>query len=421
VKTNRRERLADTTRKTVGRALGPLTATRHGWFYLSRRVVTRQMERLGTVGRAPGFAAIGIADVPSRRAGARVHLVHPASMTPIPPLRVHTDRDWVFRVAPPPKVLVTPPMHVLDVPGGLLFGSDGAVGTAIDELIVDLPTVFPLSTRQLERRADVARRLGRQELAGTTVSLLQHSIANYAHWLVQGVPRLELTRQVVDLATVDRVLVNDQSPPVVSAALDALGVPAGRVVPVPQPAPVFECERLVVATPTPDMAALPDWARDFLRALFLAPAGESAAPDRASEATGPQRLFVPRPRAARRRIVNAAEVARLLEARGFTTLAMEGRPVWEQAALFAGAEIIVAEHGAALANLAFAMPGTRVVELLGANTLTWMFAAISARGGLRHDVVVGIEPAPPPWLWSWQIDADQMVDVGRLARVIDGL
>ena len=68
-----------------------------------------------------------------------------------------------------------------------------------------------------------------------------------------------------------------------------------------------------------------------------------------------------------RTVLNEDEVIALLESRGFETLTMEG-PVRAQAATFASAEAIVAAHGAALANLVFAPPGTAVVELMGRNT-----------------------------------------------------
>jgi len=108
-----------------------------------------------------------------------------------------------------------------------------------------------------------------------------------------------------------------------------------------------------------------------------------------------------------------------VESRGFVTVSMDDRPIDEQAALFAGADVIVAEHGAALANLAFARPGTRVVELCGANTVSWMYGIAAGRAGFDYDLLLGSEPTVPrPW-WSWQLDADQIVDVERLSRLLD--
>jgi capsular polysaccharide biosynthesis protein len=44
-------------------------------------------------------------------------------------------------------------------------------------------------------------------------------------------------------------------------------------------------------------------------------------------------------------------------------LTLESRSLAEQMSLFAGADAVVAQHGAALANLVWCRPGTAVVEI----------------------------------------------------------
>jgi hypothetical protein len=39
--------------------------------------------------------------------------------------------------------------------------------------------------------------------------------------------------------------------------------------------------------------------------------------------------------------------------------------------------------------------------------------------GLEHDVLVGVEPTPGRTWWTWQRDADQIVDVARLELLVD--
>jgi hypothetical protein len=39
--------------------------------------------------------------------------------------------------------------------------------------------------------------------------------------------------------------------------------------------------------------------------------------------------------------------------------------------------------------------------------------------GFEHDVVVGVEPTPSPAFWTWQRDADQIVDLPRLTAILD--
>ena len=403
----RRTAVLRDVRAGAGRALGPLAEARHGYFYVWRRAVARQLQRAASAGSQPEFDVIEPRAVPERCPAARVHEIFPARMERLPLPRIRTRRAWLGSVLPFPSPVVFPAVHVMELPDAVHFGYEGTVG--VDETtIIDLPSVSATPERDVLWLAEEARRRGHTEYPGTSLSLLQSVASNHAHWLLQGIPRLELVRRVVDLAPVDRVLVNEGAPESVYTALERLGVERARVVAVPRSAGLLHCERLVLATPVHRYAVFSDWSRAFLGSLF--PVREPAST---------RRLFVGRGDAERRRTVNFDAVRAVLESRGFVTVAMDGRSIDEQAALFAGADVVVAEHGAALANLVFARPGTRVIELCSANCVSWMYAIASGRAGLDYDLLLGTEPTVPRRFWSWQLDADQVVDVERLERLLD--
>jgi len=51
--------------------------------------------------------------------------------------------------------------------------------------------------------------------------------------------------------------------------------------------------------------------------------------------------------------------------------------------------------------------------------VSWMYGIAAGRAGFDYDLLLGSEPTVPrPW-WSWQLDADQIVDVERLSRLLD--
>ena len=305
-------------------------------------------------------------------------------------------------------------MRVLDLPGGTLFGRGGQVGPDPDTVISDIPTVYDTAFSNQRRLVAEARARGRVDRAGTTVSLFNLAGGNYSHASLQVVPTLQLAARVIPLDTVDRYLVCANSPSVVYDALEALGVPADRVEAVGEDAPTFVCERLLCPTALSDLSGMPPWARTFMNDIFRPGASTNA------RAELPERIFVFRPPGTRRNIVNADEVRGLLEAEGFTAMVMEGLTVHEQAALFANAKVIVGEHGASLANLTYAQPGARVVELVPIHTFSWVFSVLAVRGDLDHHVLVGTEPVAPVWFRSWQADADQVVDVARLRDLVRG-
>jgi len=396
-------------REWVGRAMPEPLTHRHGHFYVWRRVAVERMLHAARAGRAPDFATTTVAAAVAARPGARAVMCEPAVSTVFPLPRVHTTRRWLLDVQSPPRAIDWPAMRVLDLPNGVVLTHEGVVGPDPDTMVTDLGFVDEIDERELFRRADAARHRGCVTLPGTTMSMLQLFPSNFAHNLVQGLPRLALFRRAIDFDAVDRVLLNVSAPRVTREAVARVGFGPDRVVEVPDDTPTFVCERLLAATCMPQNSGTPSWALAFLRELFGVVPPDSS----------PRRVFVVRGTGDARGVVNHPEVAAALAARGFTEVAMDGLSREEQVAVFAGAEIVVGVHGAALANLVFARPGTSVIELVGANTLNWVYSPLSWTAGFEHDILVGVEPTPLPAFWTWQRDADQLVDVVRLGELVD--
>jgi capsular polysaccharide biosynthesis protein len=84
---------------------------------------------------------------------------------------------------------------------------------------------------------------------------------------------------------------------------------------------------------------------------------------------------------------NEAEIWRQLEAAGFEFFDPTNEP--EAGAAFHAAEAVVGVHGAALANLAFCRPGTRVLELVPSDQCVPFYLSLSTGGGLVYDCIVG--------------------------------
>jgi len=97
-------------------------------------------------------------------------------------------------------------------------------------------------------------------------------------------------------------------------------------------------------------------------------------------------------------ILRSAEVSRPLSQResilrelrtaGFEEYEPSRDSIEEQARVFAAAEVIVATHGAALTNLIFCRPGTRVVELFSSHYVNPCYAHICRQLGLQHRPVI---------------------------------
>jgi capsular polysaccharide biosynthesis protein len=120
-------------------------------------------------------------------------------------------------------------------------------------------------------------------------------------------------------------------------------------------------------------------------------------------------------------VENEADVLALLEPLGFTCVDPGSLSVADQIRTFAEADVIVAAHGAALANLVFCSPGSAVVELFPAMSFVadyWKMA--SGVTGLEYRYLSG-SGKPAGTTRAEFVVADITVDVGRLATVVEEL
>ena len=102
------------------------------------------------------------------------------------------------------------------------------------------------------------------------------------------------------------------------------------------------------------------------------------------ETSGPERIYIDRSGAANRPIPNeAALIARLRQA-GFHPVRTERLRLDQQIALFRGARVIVAAHGAGLSNIVFSRPGTIVYELVPSHYRNPCFLALARQTGLAY-------------------------------------
>jgi hypothetical protein len=101
----------------------------------------------------------------------------------------------------------------------------------------------------------------------------------------------------------------------------------------------------------------------------------------------PKRVLVCRGLANSRNLMNRAEMIEALKNLGFVAIQPEKLSFDEQALTFAGAEIVVAEFGAAMANVMFCRPKTKVVEIIAEGQHDPWSAHLNAMLDLEHVVL----------------------------------
>jgi capsular polysaccharide biosynthesis protein len=133
------------------------------------------------------------------------------------------------------------------------------------------------------------------------------------------------------------------------------------------------------------------------------------------------RLYVGRDDAGNRRVCNQSEIVEhVLSPLGFEHVQWDGRSIREQAALFGSADVIVAANGAALANLVFCRPGTRVIVLHRPTYVSPVFYELSHTAGLDYYHLTGdaATPTTPEASASdFYVNPGSLVELLKLADV----
>ena len=176
----------------------------------------------------------------------------------------------------------------------------------------------------------------------------------------------------------------------------------------PRTNPHIRATRLIVPSlPGPRMLTA-SWVVDYVRGLIPVDT-----PDQRT------RLYISRGSVPNtRRVRDEPALERALADLGFTTLRLEHMGVSEQAKAFDAAEIIVAPHGAGLANIVFCQPGTAVVELFAAeyvNPVFWRLAEVVP--GVHYTYVVA-DGSRRGGSEQGRVAADMDIDVSIVLRAI---
>jgi hypothetical protein len=168
---------------------------------------------------------------------------------------------------------------------------------------------------------------------------------------------------------------------------------------------IWELETLYFSNRTTnsgsDRRAVDEWLRDTILDacdLELSPAT--------------RRLFISRKVAPSRRMANEPTVEDYLQPLGFETCTPEVLSFREQVELFTQAQVVVATHGAGLANMLFAPPGLVVVDMIPPSKLGWAYVYWSMAEELSHRY----------WYLVAQDGTDQLstyVPIDKLAATID--
>lgn len=324
--------------------------------------------------------------------------------------------DEAYREPPPPKTIGENPLAQLNLALPLplfvaqlkdvrVYGDAGDVITADNVLLPDISFRTPIRMWHERWEHPVLERVPLplpRRIEGRYVLLSsRYAGKNYFHWMFNVLPRLMLLERAgIQRSQPDGYITNRLELAVAPETLARLEIAPECVVELDENE-AFECDALWVTSSLFSSGHRRREVQMWLREHFLPHDVQ----------TRKRRLFVSRADAILRRTTNEDEVIQVLKPLGFEKIVMGDRSVTEQARLFAEAEIVIAAHSGALANLIFCEPGTRVLDLMPKNRLRAYYWELSASAGLdyyygftepdseplpdrrnREDIVIPLEP-----------------------------
>ncbi len=207
-----------------------------------------------------------------------------------------------------------------------------------------------------------------EELKGSTAAILTGSAESYWHTLVDSVARLAIIPRTC-WPSIDRLLYPSTGVKV-NELLDLYDLPKSLEKRIVYP---HETLRLQHFTYPSSIHGLFDYHPGIMREVFTSIA------DRAGSSnvdTHNKLLYIERGASAYRPLFNEGEVIACLA--DFRPVRLESLTILEQVRLFSNASIIVAPHGAGLANIVFASSRCAVIEIMMDRYCNWCYRRIAS-------------------------------------------
>lgn len=246
-----------------------------------------------------------------------------------------------------------PATFVATIPKGRAW-SDCAVISPNDKLLADVSNVYaPTMEHPIWRKL----KLRPSTYINGRVCILPvlSGDHNYFHWMFEVLPRLHLVEKSgINIQDIDYFFINECRYSFHIETLAALGVPVEKMIEHTKKSHI-KAKQIILPSLAGDTPSMAPWVCDFLRDKFLA--------RKFTNKGKPKRIYINRTDAQYRNILNEAQVIDFLFKLGFESLTLSSMPVAEQSELFHSADVIVAPHGAGLANIVFCKPETKIVEI----------------------------------------------------------
>lgn len=239
-----------------------------------------------------------------------------------------------------------------------------------------------------------------QRFNGTLAVITSSGHQRYYHWLFDVIPRFILLQY--SRVYYDAIVLNNELP-FQHDTISMLGINPSLLI-SPKPNTHLVADSLVIPS-LPGSGMEPSASTiHLLRRIFL----ESTESEK-----NRRRIYISRNDAETRRLMNEQRLLAYLTPLGFEVYYLSTLSMSEQVMLFAAASLIVAPHGAGLANLSFSMPECCVIELMPETYVVDCFKVICDTLNIRYRRVM-CQPVVPA-----NNSHDMLVRIADFKQVLD--
>lgn len=275
-----------------------------------------------------------------------------------------------------------PSIYVLRIPAALVSGGTNLVASNAMMLSHDMFNCQrDLTSEELHARVSInpttlkARFLvtdHEPEMIQTAASFVDACAVNYAHWITEVLPRIALFCAETTLKNIPIIVNNELHDNAMRSVLAIAGpnrevicLPVGRSLKVSK-LYLTSCAGYVPFEPRGRQR--PDHSHGFFSPDGFAAIRAKTVPAVSSRdtTTSPKKIYISR-NAGYRTLENDVQVRGFLTENGFTVITPELLSFPEQVKVFSQADIIVGASGAAMANIVFCRPSTRICILISSN------------------------------------------------------
>ena len=200
--------------------------------------------------------------------------------------------------------------------------------------------------------------------------------SRYFHWLLETLPRFYLLKEM----QVDSFYVYGKHS-FIRESLELIGLGADQILP-PRKYAHWSADTLVGVTPLANSGSVSEETINFLRSLVK---------EKMKTSDSARRIYISRNDARYRGVRNERALLAQLDHYGFERVLLSRLSFSEQIRLFASAEVVIAPHGAGLANLVFSPPGCTVIEFMPENYVNACFWSLSEACGHHYYCIGGVK------------------------------